>query len=61
MDLEGIIPSEIRERQILYSNTYMWNLENTTNMNIFKKRNRLAGIEDKWMITSREREGGGVI
>ena len=27
MDLEGIIPGEIRERQILYNNTYMWNLK----------------------------------
>ena len=28
MDLEGIMLSEIRERQILNS-TYMWNLKNT--------------------------------
>ena len=33
MDLEGIMLSEIsdRERQILYDITYMWNLKNTTN------------------------------
>ena len=29
-------------------------------MNI-KKKESLAGIEDKWMITSGERAGGGVI
>ena len=33
MDLEGIMLSEMsdRERQILYDITYMWNLKNTTN------------------------------
>ena len=33
MDMEGIMLSEInqRERQILYDITYMWNLKNTTN------------------------------
>ena len=31
MDVEGIILKEIRERQILYDVTYMWNLKNTTN------------------------------
>ena len=27
MDLESVIPSEIRKRKILYTNTYVWNLE----------------------------------
>ena len=27
MDLETVIQSEVREKQILYINTYMWNLE----------------------------------
>ena len=33
MDLEGIMLSEMsdRERQILYDTTYMWNLKNKTN------------------------------
>ena len=31
MDLEGIVLSEISQRQILYDITYMWNLKNTTN------------------------------
>ena len=31
MDLEGIMLSEIRQRQILNDITYMWNLKNTTN------------------------------
>ena len=30
MDLEGIMLSEIRERQILYDVIYMWNLKNKT-------------------------------
>ena len=30
MDLEGIMLSEIRERQILYDITYMYNLKNIT-------------------------------
>ena len=31
MDLESIMLSEIRERQILYDITHLWNLKNTTN------------------------------
>jgi len=31
MDLEGIMPSEISQRQILYDVIYMWNLKNTSN------------------------------
>ena len=30
MDLEHIMLSEIRERQILYEFTYIWNLKNKT-------------------------------
>ena len=30
IDLKSIMLSEIRERQILYDITYMWNLKNTT-------------------------------
>ena len=29
---------EVRERQILYDITYIWNLKNTTNVNITKKQ-----------------------
>ena len=38
MDLEGIMQSEIRERQILYDITYMYNL---------KKYNKLVHITKK--------------
>ena len=31
MDLEGIMLSEIRQRQIPYDITYMWNLKMTAN------------------------------
>ena len=31
MDVEGIMRREIRERQILYDVTYMWDLKNTRN------------------------------
>ena len=38
--LEGIMLSEIsqREKKILYDITYMWNLKNTTQMNLFTKQ-----------------------
>ena len=36
MDLEIIILSEVRERQILYDIIYMWNLKNDTNELIYK-------------------------
>ena len=35
MDLEVIILSEVRQRQ-LYDITYMWNLKNSTNELIYK-------------------------
>ena len=36
MDLEMIILSEVRERQISYDITFMWNLKNYTNELIYK-------------------------
>ena len=36
MDLEIIILSEVRERQISYDITYMWNLKNDTHELIYK-------------------------
>ena len=35
MDLEIIILSEVRERKILCDITYMWNLKNMIQMNLF--------------------------
>ena len=36
MDLEIILSKSDRERQILYSITYMWNLKTNTNASIYK-------------------------
>ena len=36
VDLENIILREVRQRQILYDITYMWNLKNNTNESIHK-------------------------
>ena len=36
MDIEIIILCEVRERQILYDITYMWNLKYDTNELIYK-------------------------
>lgn len=38
MDLETVIQDELleKEKQILYANTYMWNLENYIDNLIFK-------------------------
>ena len=34
MDSENIILSEVRQKQILHSITYMWNMKNTTNESV---------------------------
>ena len=34
----------------------MWNLKNTTDYSIKQKRSRLTDIENKLVVTSRERE-----
>ena len=36
MDLENIVLSEVRQRQILYNITYIWNLKNNTSELIHK-------------------------
>ena len=58
MELQGIMLNEVsldRERQILYSFTYMWNLENKTNK---QNGNRLIDTENKLMISRWEGKGG---
>ena len=56
MDLEGIVLSEISQRQKdkSYDITYMWNLKNKINK---QNRNRLTNTENKWMV-SRQRGVG---
>ena len=44
------------EKQILYDITYMWNLKKMIQMNL-QNRNRLTGIENKFLVTKGEREG----
>ncbi len=41
MDLESVIQSEVkseREKQILYANTYIWNLKNCGQKNLWARR-----------------------
>ena len=57
MNLEIIILSEVRKRQILYDITYMWKLKNNTN-ELFTNRNGLTDIENKFMVTKEESWGG---
>ena len=62
MDLEIIILTEVvRQRQIPYDLTYMWNLKYDTNELIYKTKNRLADIENKLTVTKGEKWGGGGI
>ena len=58
MDLKGIMLSEISQRKILYVITYLWNLKNKRNKQIQQNRNRFMDIDNKLVVTSREREGG---
>ena len=46
------IITEVRERQIAYGITYMWNLTYLQN------RNRLPDIENRFMVTKGERRLG---
>ena len=59
MGLEIIILTEVvRQRQIPYDLTYMWNLKYDTNELIYKTKNRLADIENKLTVTKGENRGG---
>ena len=55
MDLEIIILSEVRERQIPYDITYMWNLKYDTNELIYGTE-RLTDIENRHAC-----QGGGSV
>ena len=67
MDLEMIVLSEVRERQVSYVRerqvsyiTQMWNPKNDANELIYKTRKRLTDFKNKLMITKGERGGGGI-
>ena len=55
MDIEIITLSEVRERQIPYDITYMWNLKYDTNEHIYKTGTD-SDIESKFMVTKGERQ-----
>ena len=59
MDLEGIILSEVsdRERQILYDITSVWNLKSNTNVFIYKTETDSQSIQIYGY--QRENRGGG--
>ena len=46
-----------RERQILYNNTYIWNLRNTTNELIYKTE-IVTDVKNKITVNRRKRGGG---
>ena len=56
MDLEGIMLSEISQRQIPYDFTYMWNPKEEMNK---QHRNRLIDIENKQVVDGQSGGGGG--
>lgn len=59
MDLENIGGNggQHSEKQMLYI-TYTWNLNNKIDECIQQKRNRIADIENKLVVTTGEWEGG---
>ena len=52
MDLEIIILIEVKQRQISYDTTYMWNLKKWYKWTYLRNRNRLTDSENKLMGTS---------
>ena len=61
MNLEIIILSEVRKRQISYDIAYMWNLKkkNDTNELIYKTTKKIRHSKSKLMITKEERMCSG--
>ena len=54
--LKKIMQKSEREKQILYINTSMWNLEKMIQTKLFECKNRDTDIENKGMDTKRGRE-----
>ena len=60
MDLEIIILSQSdRERQIPYKITYMWNLIQMKQKNLFTKQKQTRSFDTKLMVTKGETWDGG--
>ena len=51
MDLEIIILSEVRKKQIPYDITYMWNLKKSYKWTYLQNRSRITDVENKLMVT----------
>ena len=58
MVLESVIQSDVREKQILYINAYIWNLEKWYRQTYLQGRNRDRDIEKGLMHRVREGESG---
>ena len=58
MDLK-IILSEVKERQISYDVTYMWNPKRKYKWNYLQNRNRLTDIEKNLWLPKGKGEGEG--
>ena len=56
-DLEGIMLSEIRQRQMLYNVTYMWNLKQKQKQN----KTKFTDTENRLVVTGRVCVGGWVV
>ena len=59
MDLEDIMLSEVRERQILYDVTYMRNLKTKHTNEHNRKETDPTDTENKLVVTSSKGEGRG--
>jgi len=53
LDIETVIQSEVRQRQISYDTAYMWNLKNGTNELIYKTE-IVTYVENKLMVSKEE-------
>ena len=60
MELETLILSEERERQIPYDITSIWNLIYGTNAPIYRKTNSRTWRTDLWLPRGRKWDGLGV-
>ena len=58
MVLESVIQSDVREKQILYINAYIWNLEKWYRQTYLQGRIRDTDIEKGLMYRVREGESG---
>ena len=56
----GDYTKSVRQRQILYEVTYMWNLKKWYKWTYWQNRNMLTDIENKFMVTKEENEGWGI-